>query len=144
MFNRGKIFEAVVPFVGERHLEFFIPDKNCSYTGKTRRGIVVAFDSEFLRGEKVLDVVLGLKARKVVNITNDKLNHDVNHDDISIAKIYGIKEEDKAEEWYQDSIYGVHKNMLLQEKQDISVFLPLIISKILSHSNNEWLFYLPI
>lgn len=27
LINRGQIFEAVVPYVGERPLEFFIPDR---------------------------------------------------------------------------------------------------------------------
>lgn len=154
--QRGKIFIAAVPFVGKRPLEFFIQDKTSPHTGKARRGTVVAYNNDFDSNDDKLEIVLGLKARRVAIITNDKLNHDVDQEDVNIAKIYSVKPDDHQEDWYEPAVNGthpffvylpetvtgvesiidissittIHKNMLLEEKENIEDYLPVIESKI--------------
>lgn len=64
LIDRGSIFEAVMPYVGQRPLEFFIPDKKSPHTGKSKRGITVAFNSEFAKSDEKYDIVLGYKTEK--------------------------------------------------------------------------------
>lgn len=85
------------------------------------------------------------------------MNHDVDYEDISVSKIYSIKDSDKNEPRYADvlskehpffvllpkeitgqesivdlsSVTTIHKNMLLEKKTtDVTDFLPLIDSKL--------------
>jgi len=157
LIKRGWIFEAAVPYVGERPLEFFIPDKKDTYRGRKIpvSGTAVSLSTSFQNVKDEYQVVLGLKQRKVVIISSDELNSDSEHDDVIIAKIYSIYEDDKTEPWYEPTKAGthpmfaylpktvtgrecfvdlsntttIHKNMLLDDKKDISDFMPVIEDK---------------
>jgi len=150
LIKRGWIFEAAMPYIPKRPLDFFIPDDDCNY-----RGTCVSVNEAFLTG-KVHQVVLSIKPRKVVVISADVLNEDTEHFDVTVAKIYSIYEEDKTEPWYQPTVEGthplfaylpknvtgrecyidlatatnIHKNMLLEEKMDISSYLPVIDNRL--------------
>lgn len=150
LIKRGWIYEAAVPFIGERPLDFFIRDDNDAY-----RGTVVSLSKNFDGPGESHEVVLGLKPRKVVVISSDNLNQKPDHFDVTVAKIYSIYEEDKFEQWYKDafdgthpffaylpkevtgrecvvdlsSIESIHKNMLLEDKCDAASYMPAIDSK---------------
>lgn len=96
-----------------------------------------------------------MKQRKVVVLSSDDLNSDSEHKDVIIAKIYSIEEYEKDEPWYEATKSGshpmfaflpktvtgkecyvdlsntttIHKNMLLDDKKDISMFMPMIEDK---------------
>ncbi|WP_124118483.1 type II toxin-antitoxin system PemK/MazF family toxin [Paenibacillus xylanexedens] len=157
LIKKGWIFEAAVPYVGERPLDFFIPDSRTPYRGKVVSGTAVALSEDFTEGgDKEYQVVLNLKPRKVVVVSNDELNADTTQRDVMVAKLYTIKRKDKSEPWYPLAVSGshpffvylgqeitgreciidlstittIHKNMLLQEKLDITPIMPAIESKI--------------
>ncbi|WP_339236229.1 hypothetical protein MKX40_22210 [Paenibacillus sp. FSL R5-0517] len=160
LIKRGWVFEAVVPFAGERPLDFFIPDQRNSYRGRkhsiSQTGTSVALSENFETGQSEFEIVLKVKRRKVVIISSDDLNGDNSHDDVIVAKIYSIKEHEKDEEWYHltkagthplfaylpDAVTGkecyvdlsntttIHKNMLLDEKYDITEFMDIIEQRI--------------
>jgi len=147
--KRGWIYEAAIPYTGERPLDFFIPDPDCPY-----RGTIVGRNGEF-RPKETHYVVLGLKQRKVVVVSNDDICNDINRFDVTVAPIYTIYDEDKREQWYNDVISGNHlfysylpkhvtgrecvvdlsnlvtigKNMLLNDKKDISDYMKDINEK---------------
>ncbi|WP_336784137.1 hypothetical protein [Paenibacillus illinoisensis] len=157
LIKKGWIFEAAVPYVGERPLDFFIPDKKDSFRGKVVRGTSVALSEDFTEGgNTVYQVVLDLKPRKVVVLSNDELNSSETQLDVMVAKFYSITDKDKSESWYELAVNGthpffvylgqevtgreciidlstittIHKNMLLEEKLDITSIMPVIESKI--------------
>lgn len=147
--RRGWIYEAAIPYTGERPLDFFIQDEDCPY-----RGTVVGKNGEFKSGKENL-VILGLKQRKVVVISNDDICQDNFRYDLSVAPIYTIYDEDKEEAWYEDVVNGSHhfyaylpkevtgreavvdltnivtisKNMLLNVKYDANAYIKDIETK---------------
>lgn len=155
LINHGWIFEAAVPYVSERPLDFFIPNANNPDTGTVVNGTKVQMQAQFLDG-KEKQVVLKVKPRKVLILSNDELNHDASHYDVTVAKIYSIKDSEHSEPWYDPTVEGthpffvylessitgkecyidlstvttIHKNMLLEEKLNISPVMESVGSKL--------------
>ncbi|GIO39485.1 MULTISPECIES: hypothetical protein [Paenibacillus] len=102
LIKRGWIYEAAIPYTGERPLDFFIRDTN-----NPNKGSIVKGNGNFVPGQEHL-VVLGLKQRKVIVVSNDDLCQDKNIFDVTVAPIYSIYEEDKKFEWYNDVVNGNH------------------------------------
>lgn len=100
--KRGWIFEAAIPYTGERPLEFFLPDP-----GDDMRGTIKKNNGNFFAGE-VQKVILGLKQRKVIVISNDDICSNNNFYDITVAPLYSIYESDKKVEWYKEAVEGSH------------------------------------
>jgi len=141
--KRGWIYEAAIPYTGERPLDFFILDSDCTY-----RGTVVGKNGEFTSGKEHF-IVMGLKQRKVIIVSHEKNCSDNTMFDITVAPIYSIYKEDKLQPWYSDAITGNHlfysylpkeatgkesvvdlsnlitinKNMLLNNKSDASRYM---------------------
>ncbi len=157
LIKNGWVFEAAVPYVGERPLDFFIPDVKSPFRGKVVRGTSVSLTEDFTTGgNKEYQVVLQLKPRKVLVLSNNELNEDLDHYDVIVAKIYQVHPDDKLSAWYElakngnhpfffwldkditgrecvidlSSVTTIHKNMLLEEKMDLSPIMPAVDQKI--------------
>lgn len=104
------IFEAWVPYVSDRPLNFFIPKH-----GSPNEGFLtdVIADNTFESSQRI---VTDLKRRKVLVLTADDLCQDTYFDDILVAKIISIKDRHRQQDWY--------KNLLLKDKHPFYIHLP--------------------
>jgi hypothetical protein len=107
--ERQYIFEALVPFVPERPLDFFVYNH-----GSTNEGFITSIieDANSLAEHKI---VTTLKRRKVLLLTSDELCRDLIYPDVTIAKVYSIKPEHKKQEWYK---------LLVADQHPLYVYLP--------------------
>lgn len=148
--KRGWIYECAVPFVGERPLTFL--DR---YPDDETKGIISVGNGEF-RPNTMYEVILPLKQRKVVTISNDDICSNPDRFNVVIAPILSIHPKERTERWYKQAVDGehpffaylpeevtgrecivvmsdvmtVHKTMLLNDKKDISEFMPILESKL--------------
>src|SRR5690554_3081593 len=100
--KRGWIYEAIIPFIGKRPLDFFVPDPNNKY-----RGTIVGRTGEYKPSE-TQQIVVSLKQRKVIVISGNDVNSDNAFMNITVAPIFSVKDEDKGEYWYKEMIAGRH------------------------------------
>ncbi|PIH61536.1 hypothetical protein [Paenibacillus sp. LK1] len=116
LIKNGWVFEAIVPYVGERPLDFFIPDNKSKFRGTTtgtrkvkgpRKGTNIATTENFSRGGE-FEIVLTAKTRKIVVLSNDDLDNSLGHGTVMIAKIVSVDEHEKEEEWYKLTVEGSH------------------------------------
>lgn len=149
--KRGWVYEAAMPYVGQRPLDFFIPDKGNPY-----RGTVKGFNGDF-RPSEVHQIVVSLKQRKVVVVSRDEdINQDNRIKTVNVAPIVSIEPSEHDTEWYKMAVSGehpffvylpeivtgkeciinvsnittIHKTLLLNDKFDLSEFLPVIDNKL--------------
>lgn len=144
--RRGLMYEAAIPFVGKRPLDFFIPDPDNQY-----RGTVVGKNGDF-RPSEIQQVVVRLKQRKVVVVSQDSNNTNNAIHNITVAPISSIEPHERDKEWYKLAVNGthpffvylpeditgkecfvnvssittIHKNLLLNSKQDLSDYMPTV------------------
>lgn len=146
---RGYIFEAVIfyPSDTKRPLLFFIPEE-----GNKNKGSLVTKIGNFEPNEKdgkkfaiEQQVVVGLKPRRVLLLSNDDLNKSTEFEYVQVAPIMTISPKDKIKSWYlktkqdehpvfvylADSITGkecyidiseimsIHKTTLLERKEKL-------------------------
>lgn len=148
--RRGWMYEAAIPFVGKRPLDFFIPDPNDQY-----RGTVIGKNGDF-RPSEIQQVVVRLKPRKVVVVSQDKNNSNNAIHNITVAPISSIEPEEREKDWYKLAVEGthpffvylpeevtgkecfvnvssittIHKNLLLNSKIDLSEYMPSVDDKL--------------
>lgn len=145
--ERGFEFEAIMlyPSDTKRPLSFFIPDDNDSNSGKISKSIgdfkPQKIDGRFRAIEQ--QVVVKVKSRRVVVLTDDEINKNEDYEYILVAPINTIKESEKSRDWYSKlkddehpiftylpngsleryvdltQAVGIHKSLLLQKKQKV-------------------------
>ena len=106
---RQRVFEALLPFVPERPIEFFVPDPMDPNKGT----ISESFGDT--RGAAVQKVVLTLKRRKVLILSSDEICHNNYQTDVTVAKISTISEKQKSK--------GMYK-LLIADKHPLFAYLP--------------------
>ena len=105
------IFEALLPFVPERPIDFFIPDPNDAT--KTKGTLSNSTGDFSLAAEQ--RVVLTLKRRKVVVLSSDENCQDTALRNVMVARIISIKPEQVGQDWY---------NLLVQDQHPWFAYLP--------------------
>ncbi|EJW13909.1 PemK-like protein [Paenibacillus alvei] len=104
------IFEAWVPWVSDRPLEFFIPKHD-----NPKEGILTDVISDKTE-ESQQKIITDLKRRKVVVLTSDDQCQDTYFSDVLVAKIVSIKDHHRTQDWY--------KNYLLNDIHPFYVHIP--------------------
>jgi hypothetical protein len=148
--QRGWIYECAVPYISERPLSFFQREKD-----DRNKGSVAKNNGDF-KPMTTYEIVLPLKQRKVVVLSNDDICGNKHKYNVVIAPVISILPNEVKEPWYDQAVEGthpffvylpkeitgrecfvntsdimsVHKNMLLNDKKDISGFMPLVESKL--------------
>jgi hypothetical protein len=148
--QRGWIYESAIPFIGERPLSFFHRD-----SVNKSQGTVAKNNGDFKPGN-TYEIILPLKQRKVVVISNDDICHNKYRINVTVAPILSIADHEKKENWYRQAKEGthpffvylpedvtgresiivvsdlttIHKNMLLNDKKDINEYMPVVESKL--------------
>ncbi|WP_237690735.1 PemK-like protein [Paenibacillus caui] len=111
--SKQYIFEAWVPFVPDRPLDFFVHNE-----GSVTEGFITSvIDDRTVYS--IHKAVIPLKRRKVVILTADSLCKDKYYPDILVAKIVSIKDHHRDQEWYK---------LLVQDKHALFVHLPAEIT----------------
>lgn len=110
--KRGYFYEAALfyPSDTERPLRFFLPDVD-----DPSRGSIVKdagnFEMRKIEGRLVnieQYIIVTLKTRKVVVLSNDTLNSSDEIDFVQIAPIMSVSEKDKTKQWYKKMIANNH------------------------------------
>ncbi|RAK14860.1 PemK-like, MazF-like toxin of type II toxin-antitoxin system [Anoxybacillus vitaminiphilus] len=110
--HRGYEYEAVLPYPSDtkRPLSFFVPD-SCD----PERGRIVEsignFRPVYVNGKptaKEQKIVMTVKPRKVVVLTNDVINQNEDFEYILIAPINTIKPDEKHKDWYHKLVNDDH------------------------------------
>ncbi|WP_410514711.1 PemK-like protein [Paenibacillus sp. BR2-3] len=107
--QKQNIFEAWVPFVPDRPLDFFVHNE-----GSENEGFITSIINDTSK-LSTHNVVIPLKRRKVVILTSDKLCADIYYPDVLVAKIVTIKDHHCTQDWYK---------LLLADKHSLFVRLP--------------------
>ncbi|STO12881.1 PemK-like protein [[Flavobacterium] thermophilum] len=109
---RGHEYEAALPYPSDtkRPLSFFIPDDN-----DPERGRIVESNGNFkpiyINGKPIAKeqkIIMTVKPRKVVVLTNDEINQNEYFEYILVAPINTIKPNEKHKEWYHKLINDEH------------------------------------
>lgn len=111
--EKQMIFEAWVPYVSDRPLDFFIPfktdDKNPpSALHKRSEGFITDIIEDNSNFSAHL-VVTPLKRRKVVILSRDEVCQSYDDDEVLIAKIVSVKKWMRSLPWYSDLVNGSHQ-----------------------------------
>ncbi|MGG4105252.1 PemK-like protein [Paenibacillus lautus] len=96
--SKQSIFEAWVPYVSDRPLQFFIPKHGSDNEGYLTDVIA---DST---NESEHKIVTELKRRRVLILTSDELCKSKTFPDILVAKIVSIKERHREQNWYKNHL----------------------------------------
>ncbi|OME54071.1 hypothetical protein BSK59_15940 [Paenibacillus odorifer] len=104
------IFEAWVPFVSDRPLEFFIPNHD-----NPKKGTLTDVISDNTQ-ESQQRIITDLKRRKVLILTSDELCKDMMFPDVLVAKIISIKDHHRDKDWYN--------NLLIKDKHPFYIHIP--------------------
>jgi len=107
------IFEAWVPFVSDRPLQFFVPREGCEKEGF----LTDIIDDNTPSSQH--QIVSDLKRRKVVVLTSDELSKSLTFPDVLVAKIITVKEHHRQQDWYR---------LLLRDEHPLAVYLPKSIT----------------
>lgn len=109
---RGYLYDAAMfyPSDTKRPLDFFIPDDDNDSRGTLIKDIgdfrPVQVDGKFRATEQ--KIIVTLKPRKVLVITNDELCQNENIEFVHIAPIMSIYDRDKSKGWYQKAVNDQH------------------------------------
>ena len=104
--KRGSEYDAalIYPSDTKRPLSFFEPNNNNNpLEGKIVRGIG-DFSANFVEGKpqaSVQQIVMQIKPRKVVVLSNDEINESPLYEYIQVAPINTIKDHERQKEWYK-------------------------------------------
>lgn len=98
--EKQSIFEAWVPFVAQRELQFYIPNPE-----KENHGIITGIIDDSSHDSEHF-IVSKMKRRKVIVLTKDELCQDVMFPDVLVAKIISIK--DKTSRPYKLMVENKH------------------------------------
>ncbi|MCM3442963.1 type II toxin-antitoxin system PemK/MazF family toxin [Metabacillus halosaccharovorans] len=118
--ERGFEFEAAMlyPSDTQRPLSFFIPDEPGSNKGEIQTDIG-DFSPVRVGGRRPQAreqmVVMTIKPRRVVVLSNDEINQSTEFEYILVAPINTIKDEEKTRDWY---------NKLINDEHPIFTYLP--------------------
>lgn len=107
--ERQYIFEALMPYVPERPIGFFIPDSD-----DPEKGTLSKSYGDFSKAAEQ-QVVLTMKRRKVLILSSDELSQDNVFSDVTVAKIVSIKPYQRNEEWYK---------LLIEDKHPLFAYIP--------------------
>lgn len=110
--SRGFVFDAAMfyPSDTQRPLEFFVPDMDNQRYG-TLVNDIGDFSPKMIEGRHQAveqKVVITLKPRKVIVVTNNDLNHNGEFEYIHVAPTMSIHPKDKDKPWYQKVIKDEH------------------------------------
>lgn len=127
--ERGYEFEAAIlyPSDTKRPLSFFIPNKNNPLEGKIVDQIG-NFSPEIIEGRpraREQQVVVTIKPRKVIIVTNNIINQNEEFEYILIAPINTIKLSEKSKDWYEKLIYDEHPIFTYIPKGNIERYVDL-------------------
>lgn len=147
--ERGYEYEAAMVFPSDtkRPLSFFMPDAEDPLKGSITENIG-DFSAEIIDGNfraKTHQIVMNIKPRKVVILSNNVINKSKEFEYIIVAPINTVKPYEKQKDWFQllvkdrHPIYtylpkgendryidlsqsiGIHKSLLLKKYDDIGV-----------------------
>lgn len=112
--EKQMIFEAWVPFVSNRPLQFFVPypkseeeEESPLHTGIIKGHLtnIIGDDST----SSTHNVVSTLKRRKVVVLSRDSVCKNDYMPEIIVARIFSIKDKHREARWYPDLVSGNHE-----------------------------------
>jgi mRNA-degrading endonuclease toxin of MazEF toxin-antitoxin module len=116
--ERQRVFEALLPYVPERPIEFFVPDPSepnkgtiCKHFGDTQ-------------GAAEQKVVLTLKRRKVLILSSDENCQSQYQTDVTVAKVSSISEKQKSTKMYQ---------LLVSDRHPLFAYLPKDVTGVESY-----------
>lgn len=117
--ERGYEYECALfyPSDTERPLSFFIQSEKNPNIGEITKDIG-DFSPDFFDGKpkaKEQKVVFTIKPRKVVVVTNDEINQNVDYEYLLVAPINTIKSYEKQKDWY---------SLLIEDKHPIYTYVP--------------------
>lgn len=121
--QRGYVFDAAMlysPSDTSRPLSFFEPDPSDPQSGKVVRKMG-EFDPVYVDGQPVskeMQLVIGMKLRKVVILTADTINHNVDFDYIMVAPIFTLHKSDESKPDYNDIITDNHPFFIYAPKRN--------------------------
>lgn len=107
--EKQMIFEAWVPYVSDRPLDFFVP---CEIKDSTYEGKRVGFLTEVIEDDSIYSTHLAvseLRRRKVVILSRDDVCQATYEDDVLIAKIITVKDHHRSKPWYEQLVEGTHQ-----------------------------------
>jgi uncharacterized protein YifN (PemK superfamily) len=115
--KRGHVFDAAMFYNSDtkRPLTFFVPDETQvegePVTGKLVPGngdFTPIYDDDDTPKSQEHRVVVGMKNRRVVVVTNDFFNQNESYQYIYVAPIMSVKDKDKEKKWYEKMIRDEH------------------------------------
>lgn len=124
--KRGHVFDAVSYYNTDtrRPLTFFIQDETVQ-PGQTITGRLVESMGDFepieLNGilkSPEHKVVVGMKQRRVVVLSNNRFSQDSSYEYIYVAPIMSVHEKDLGKKWYARMIQDDHPTNIYVPRQD--------------------------
>lgn len=124
--KRGHVFDAVSFYNTDtrRPLTFFIPDEiqleGQPITGRLKESVgnfkSVEIDGVMKSQEHA--VVVGMKQRRVVVLSNNRFSQDSSYEYIYVAPIMSVHEKDRGKKWYDRMIRDDHPTNIYVPRVD--------------------------
>ncbi|WP_335871947.1 type II toxin-antitoxin system PemK/MazF family toxin [Bacillus sp. 2205SS5-2] len=110
LIERGFFFQAAMSYYSdqEQPLRFLKRDEEGNLIIERENG---NFDPVIIDGRPRAveqDIVITVKPRQVIILSNNILNKSKDYDYVQVAPIMGLKERDLVKNWYQDLINDSH------------------------------------
>lgn len=124
--KRGHVFDAVSYYNTDtrRPLTFFIPDET-QQEGQPITGKLVESvgDFESVEIDGVMKspehkVVVGMKQRRVVVLSNNRFSQDSSYEYIYVAPIMSVHDKDRGKKWYDKMIHDDHPMNIYVPRRD--------------------------
>lgn len=108
--KRGYFFQAAMYYLSdtEQPLRFLKSNDDGTFTMERRNG---NFDPIVIDGKPKAveqDIVITVKPRQVIVLSNDKLNQSTDFHYVQVAPVLGISQENSMSGWYRDLVNDKH------------------------------------
>lgn len=124
--KRGHVFDAVSYYNTDtrRPLTFFIPDEiqqeDRPITGKLVESIgeFASIEVDGVLKSKEHRVVVGMKQRRVVVLSNNRFSQDNSYEYIYVAPIMSVHDKDRGKKWYSKMLIDEHPTNIYVPRHD--------------------------